>query len=180
MKAITYSKYGPPDVLQFKEKHGKAPLWTNSMFSGMPGYLIAGKTNNNVPYYFAEAISFFLGKPFQFFFLACICFYFLAQVLRTNTWISIIGALAYAYATYNPIIVSVGHDTKMLSIALIPGFIASILLIYERKYLWGAALTAFFTGSLISQNHYQIIYYGLIIAVFMTIGFGIKWILAKD
>lgn len=177
---ITQWKGMSKDILDFKEKHGEAPLWTNSMFSGMPGYLIAGKTNNNVPYYFAEAISFFLGKPFQFFFLACICFYFLAQVLRTNTWISIIGALAYAYATYNPIIVSVGHDTKMLSIALIPGFIASILLIYERKYLWGAALTAFFTGSLISQNHYQIIYYGLIIAVFMTIGFGIKWILAKD
>ena len=177
---ITQWKGMSKDIYDFKEKHGEAPLWTNSMFSGMPGYLIAGKTNNNLPYYFSIIISLFLGKPFQFFFLACICFYFLAQVLRTNTWIGVIGGLAYAYATYNPIIVSVGHDTKMLSLALMPGFIASIILIYERKYLWGATLTALFSSVLINQNHYQICYYALIIAFIMTIGYAVKWILEKD
>lgn len=177
---ITQWKGMSKDIYDFKEKHGEAPLWTNSMFSGMPGYLIAGKTNNNLPYYFASVISLFLGKPFQFFFLACICFYFLSQVLRTNTWIGVIGSLAYAYATYNPIIVGVGHDTKMMSLALMPGFVASLILIYERKYLWGAAFTSFFTGALISQNHYQICYYALIIAAFMTIGYAVKWVMEKD
>src|SRR3954471_21777366 len=172
---ITQWKGMSADIHRFKEVHGEAPLWTNSMFSGMPGYLISGRTNNNVPFYFAEALSLFLGKPFQFFFLACVCFYFLSQVLRVNTWIGVIGSLAYAYATYNPVIIVAGHDTKMMSIALLPGFIGSILLIYEKKYWWGAALTAFFTGALISQNHYQITYYALIIAVIMTIGYVINW-----
>ncbi|GEO10996.1 YfhO family protein [Segetibacter aerophilus] len=177
---ITQWKGMSHDIYQYKEQHGEAPLWTNSMFSGMPGYLIAGKTNNDVPYYFAEALSLFLGKPFQFFFLACICFYFLSQVLRVNSWIGVIGSLAYAYATYNPVIIVAGHDTKMMSIALIPGFIASLILIYEKKYWWGAALTAFFTGALISQNHYQITYYGVIIAVIMTIGYSINWIRNRE
>lgn len=177
---ITQWKGMSHDIHTYKEIHGEAPLWTNSMFSGMPGYLIAGRANNNVPFYFGEALSLFLGKPFQFFFLACVCFYFLSQVLRINTWIGVIGSLAYAYATYNPVIIVAGHDTKMMSIALLPGFIASIILIYEKKYWWGAALTAFFTGALISQNHYQITYYGLIIAVFMTIAYAINWIKNKD
>jgi hypothetical protein len=177
---ITQWKGMSEDIRHYKEVHGEAPLWTNSMFSGMPGYLIAGKTNNNVPYYFSEALSLFLGKPFQFFFLACVCFYFLSQVLRVNTWIGVIGALAYAYATYNPVIIVAGHDTKMMSIALLPGFIASLILIYEKKYWWGAALTAFFTGALISQNHYQITYYGVIIAVIMTIGYAINWIKRQE
>ncbi len=168
------------DVYKVKEKTGEAPLWTNSMFSGMPGYMIAGNTNNHVPYYFASVISLFLGKPFQFFFLACICFYFLSQVLRVNSWVGVIGSLAYAYATYNPIIIVAGHDTKMMSIALIPGFIASLILIYDRRYWWGAAMTAFFTGSLISQNHYQIVYYSVIIAAFMTLGYVFVWIKNKD
>lgn len=168
------------DIHRFKEVHGDAPLWTNSMFSGMPGYLIAGRTNNDVPYYFAEVLSLFLAKPFQFFFLACVCFYFLSQVLRVNTWIGVIGSLAYAYATYNPVIIVAGHDTKMMSIALLPGFIASLILIYDKKYWWGAALTAFFSGSLISQNHYQITYYALIIAVFMTVGYAVYWIRTKQ
>lgn len=177
---ITQWKGMSHDILQFKEQHGEAPLWTNGMFSGMPGYLIAGKNNNNVPYVFAEILSLFLSKPFQFFFLACVCFYFLSQVLRTNTWVGVIGSVAYAYATYNCIIVAVGHDTKMLSLALLPGFIGALILIYERRYWWGAALTAFFTGALVAQNHYQITYYALIIAVFMTIGYAILWIKAKD
>lgn len=177
---ITQWKAMVHDIYSYKDLHGEAPLWTNSMFCGMPGYLIAGRTNNYLPYYFAEALSLFLGKPFQFFFLSCVCFYFLSQVLRINTWIGVIGSLAYAYATYNPVIVDAGHYTKMMSIALLPGFIASLILIYEKKYWWGAALTAFFTGALISQNHYQITYYGVIIAVIMTVGYAINWIKNKD
>jgi len=177
---ITQWKGMAKDIYDYKAKYGEAPLWTNGMFSGMPGYLIAGKTNNVVPYYFTEAISLFLPKPFQFFFLACICFYFLAQVLRSNPWVSIVGALAYAYATYNPVIVAVGHDTKMLSIALLPGLLGSLILIYEKKYLMGAALTAFFAGALVSQNHYQIVYYGLIAAILMTLAYAIHWIMAKE
>jgi len=105
---------------------------------------------------------------------------FVARVLKVNSWIGVIGSLAYAYATYNPIIVAAGHDTKMLSLALLPGFIASLILVYEKKYLLGATMTAFFTGSLISQNHYQICYYGLIIAAIMTIGYAINWIRNKE
>jgi hypothetical protein len=168
------------DIYSYKEKHGEAPLWTNGMFSGMPSYMIATRVNNQVPYFFSEALSLFLGSPFKFFFLACVCFYFLSQVLRTNTWIGVIGALAYAYATYNVVIVSVGHETKMLSIALLPGLIGSLILIYERKYWWGAALTSFFTGALIAQNHYQIAYYGMIVAIIMTIGYAVRWIKAGE
>src|SRR4051812_38768687 len=65
---ITQWKGMSKDIYDYKDKHGEAPLWTNSMFSGMPGYLIAGKTNNYVPYYFGEALSLFLPKPIQFFF----------------------------------------------------------------------------------------------------------------
>ncbi|MDB5190625.1 MAG: hypothetical protein JWQ96_188 [Segetibacter sp.] len=168
------------DIYNYKDTHGEAPLWTNGMFSGMPSYMIATKVNNHVPHFFTNALSLFLGKPFQFFFLACVCFYFLSQVLRTNTWVGVIGSLAYAYATYNVVIVSVGHDTKMLSIAMMPGLLASLILIYERKYWWGAALTSFFAGAIIAQNHYQVAYYGMLAALAMTIGYAVNWIRNKQ
>jgi hypothetical protein len=177
---VTQWKGMSKDIYNYKDKHGEAPLWTNGMFSGMPSYLIATRNNNHLPYYFSVALSLFLNKPFHFFFLACICFYFLSQVLRTNSWIGVAGSLAYAYATYHAVIVGVGHDTKMISLGLLPGFIASLILIYNGKYLWGAALTALFTGSLIAQNHYQIVYYGIIIAFAMTIGYTIRWFKNKE
>ena len=177
---ITQWKAMSKDIYDYKAINGHAPLWTNSMFSGMPGYLIASEVNNDVPYLFAQALALFIGKPFQFFFLACVCFYFLSQVLRVRSWIGVIGALGYAYATYNAVIVAVGHDTKMLSIALLPGLVGSLVLIFNKKYWWGSAFTSLFTGALIAQNHYQIAYYGIIICLAMTIGYSIYWIKTKQ
>lgn len=177
---ITQWKSMAQNQMAVQEQTGKVPLWSNGMFGGMPGYMIVGYTNNHVPYYFMQLISLNLPKPFQFFFLACVCFYFLSQVLKINTWIGTIGGLCYAYATYNAVIVAEGHDTKMLSIALMPGLIGAILLIFNKKYWWGIALTAMFTGALIAQKHYQITYYAMLIIAFMSISFAIRWILNQE
>lgn len=167
------------DQQNYMDSNGHAPLWTNGMFSGMPGYVILGYSNNYIAPYFINAISLFLPAPINFFFIACICFYFLAQVFKVNPWVSIIGALMYAYATYNPIIISVGHVTKMYSIAFMPGILASIQLIYNKKYWIGAALTALFTAALVAENHYQIIYYTIIIIAFMGVAFIIRMVKEK-
>ncbi|WP_431213302.1 hypothetical protein ACQ86N_48240 [Puia sp. P3] len=166
---------------QYKETHGHFPLWTNSMFSGMPAFQIALDTQSvNIPELFYGLLTFFLIKPASFFFLACICFYFLAMALRINPWIGLIGALAYAYATYNPVIVSVGHDTKMQAIALMPGVIGAVILVCERKYWTGMALTALFTGLMIQTNHMQIVYYTMIIVAGLLIGYSIRWLRHRD
>jgi hypothetical protein len=166
---------------QYKENHGHFPLWTNSMFSGMPAYQIAMDPQSvSIPELFSGVLTFFLAKPASFFFLACICFYFLASVLRVNPWVGIIGALAYAYATYNPVIVSVGHDTKMQAIALMPGVIGAVLLVCEKKYWTGMALTALFTGLMVQTNHMQIVYYTMIIAAGLLLSYSISWLRRRN
>lgn len=166
--------------VEYKEAHGHYPLWTNSMFSGMPTFLIAYDSNNVVPWIVHNVLTLGLPKPIQFFFLACICFYFLAVVLRVNPYIGILGALAFAYATYNPVIISVGHDTKMWSIAYMPALMASVLLVYEKKYLIGGALTALFTAVMVAMNHPQIVYYLLLSLGIMTLFFVVRWMRAKE
>ncbi|HZE84285.1 MAG TPA: hypothetical protein VE035_08240, partial [Puia sp.] len=167
---------------QFKAIHGHFPLWTNGMFSGMPAYQIAMDDPQAVGIagILYNVFTLWLRKPVSFFFLACLCFYFLTRILRINPYIGIIGALAYAYATYNPIIVAAGHDTKMQSIALLPAFIGSLMLICEKKYWQGLALTALFMAMMAATGHMQIVYYGLIIAFFMFLGYAIPWIRQKD
>lgn len=178
---ITQWRAMSKSLFDYKEKHGHFPLWTNSMFSGMPAYQIAMEADNPVsPGFFYYIFTLGLPKPISFFFLACICFYFLSQVLRVNPYIGIIGALAFAYATYNPVLIATGHDTKVQSIAFMPAVIGSLILLYERKYLWGAALTALSVSLLIGMNHMQIVYYTAIIAGIMTIGYLVYWIRQKD
>ena len=160
---------------EFKDKNGHFPLWTNSMFSGMPAYQIAFDPRTKITVgYLAEVLSLGLPVPAGFFFLACICFYFLCVVAGANPWVSILGGLAYAYSTFDPIIISVGHNTQMISIGYAPAVLGGLLLIYKKKYLAGFAITALISSLLIAQNHVQIVYYTLIIAVIMTIAFLIR------
>ena len=168
------------DQRKTKEETGTLPLWTNGMFSGMPGYQIAMEVDNpfSIGYAFT-LLTFGLPKPFYFFILASICFYLLTQIMRINPYLGIFGGLSYAFATYHPILIGAGHETKMIALGYLPAFIGGLILIYEKKHLWGLAITALFTGLLISANHPQISYYGIIIAIFMTLGYIIHWVKAS-
>jgi hypothetical protein len=151
------------------------------MFGGMPAYQTTGVGGFEYSVgWINQLLTLRLAEPISLFFLASICFYFLAQVLGFNTIISIIGALGYSYATYNPIIVTVGHITKMHSIAYLPLFIGSLLVLYQKKYLLGGILTSVATVLLIQGNHIQIDYYGVLIAIIMSVYFLIIWIKNKE
>lgn len=178
---ITHWKGSIQQSVEYAKMHnGIYPLWTNSMFSGMPTFQIGYTSNNKVPWIAHQIFSLGLPKPVNFFFLAAVCFYFLCTVFRIRTIFGILGSLAFAFATYNPVIISVGHDTKMLSIAYMPALLASIILIYEKKYWLGAGLTALFTSVLITQNHPQIDYYLFLAIAIMTIFYAVRWIKNKE
>jgi hypothetical protein len=177
---ITQWKGSIQQSVEYKETHGQYPLWTNSVFGGMPAFSIGYPANNVIPWIAHKIFSLGLPTPIQFFFLACVAFYFLCMVLRLKPYVGVIGALGFGYATYNPVIISAGHDTQMWSMAYMPAFIGSLILIYEKKYWIGAALTALFTSVLIAMNHPQIAYYGFIVAVIMTIFYAVRWIRNKE
>jgi len=162
---------------EVKKKTGHLPLWTNSMFGGMPAYQIAMESDTHV----GDAIGYFFGalklglpESAAFFFVACLCFYFLCIIMGVNPWLSALGGLAYAYATYNPIIVSVGHNTKMMSMALAPMVLGGLQLLFQKKYLLGLLITSLFSAIMIGQNHLQIVYYTLIIAGIMVVCYFIQ------
>lgn len=160
---------------EVKEKQGTFPLWTNSMFSGMPAYQIALEGKSGISIYpLHNIITLGLPKPISFFFLAAICFYFLCIVAGANPWLGILGGLSYAYSTFDPIIVAVGHDTQMFSIGYAPAVLAGLLLLFKRKYWTGFAVTTAAASMMVIQNHIQIVYYLLIVAFIMYVFFLYK------
>jgi hypothetical protein len=160
----------PQQSLEYKQKYGRFPLWTESLFGGMPAYTIAMENRTKFSLgYLQYAVTWGLPAPISYFFAACLCFYILTQVLRINPWLGILASLAYAYSTYDPIIVVVGHVTKMQAIGYAPGVIAGILLIYQRKWLLGAALLTSFFMFQVGTQHLQVVYYTLISAGFLTL-----------
>ena len=166
---------------EFFEKYGRYPLWTNSMFGGMPTFqiLIAAKYNIGI-LGLHQLFTFFLPSPASLFFLSCICFYILTQVIKLKPWVGIIGSLAYAFASYNAIISMVGHVTKFATMSYAPLVLAGVLLLMQRKYIWGFAITLISTTLFFNQNHVQIAYYFMLLFVFLAIAFLIQTIQSKD
>lgn len=139
-------------------KTGENPMWTNSMFGGMPTYTTFMKGQNYV-YAVQELIVDLLPKPAFFFFLAMACFYLLMMSWRTNRWVAMIGAIAYAFAAYNLQIITVGHNTKMFSIAYMPLVLAGMHWVYNQRYLVGAGTALLGLSLLISNSMIQVDYY---------------------
>jgi hypothetical protein len=166
---------------EHKEKYGRFPLWTNSMFSGMPAYQIAMDQDYPVSIqYLSYIFTLGLPKPINFFFLACLSFYLLALAMGWNRWISILTAIGYAFATYNPIIIGAGHDTKMLAIGYAPLVIAGFILLFQKKKALGIAALATGLSLQIGTGHLQIVYYTAIISGIITLGFLINTMYSKE
>jgi hypothetical protein len=160
---------------EYKDATGRFPLWTNSTFSGMPAYTVAMDASHPVSIgYVYLLLTLGLPIPVQYFFVACLCFYFLCMIMRMRPWLGAMAAIAFAYCTYDPVIVSVGHNTKMQALALAPVIIAAMMLLFERKYLWGMALMAIFFGLQVGTQHMQIVYYTLLVLGFFSMGFLVK------
>jgi hypothetical protein len=165
------------DAYNFREKHGVFPEWTNGLFSGMPSYNIAFQSNTFIATYFTQILGLWLPTPFVYFFLACIAFYFLSQVLRVNVWIGVLGAIGFAYCSYDPVIIATGHHTKMMTIAIMPALLGALILLFERrKYLLGGALVGLFTSSVVVSNHLQMVFYMILVIGFMVIAYAIVFI----
>ncbi|RYZ15721.1 MAG: hypothetical protein EOP49_52665 [Sphingobacteriales bacterium] len=161
---------------EYKKIHGHVPLWVTSMFSGMPAYQIAIEGSFHPLHHIDKAIQLWLPKPLNFFFLACICFYFLGIVLRLRPAAAIAGAIGFAYCSFSPIIITAGHETQMYALGYAPAVLGGALLIFDRKYLWGFTLTALFTALQISHMHQQISYYLFLVLGAMTIAYMIRFL----
>jgi hypothetical protein len=156
------------------EKTGENTLWSNSMFGGMPTYTHYVPGVNNMVYTFHDTIVGILGMPVAFFLLAMIGFYILMLTLRVNHWLAIGGSIAYAFATYNPEIISVGHNTKMFSIGYMPMVMAGLIMVFRGDWWKGTPVLGISLALIISQGHYQVVYYLMLLVIITVIVLFVK------
>ncbi|MCC6286982.1 MAG: YfhO family protein [Chitinophagaceae bacterium] len=164
---------------EYKEQKGHFPFWNTHLFSGMPNYQVAMEAKSFIPD-LHTIFTLGLPKPIGFFFLACLSFYILCCTLKIRPAIGILGSLAFAYATYNALIIAAGHDTKMWTMAYMPALLAGLLLIYNKKYWAGLAVAIIAGNWQVAFNHPQVTYYFVIAAGIITLGYIVNWVKQKE
>ena len=163
----------------YRETENKESYWTNSAFGGMPTYQLGA----HYPYDLVKKLDQtlrFLPRPADYLFLYFIGFYILLLVLKVDMRTAVLGAIAFGLSTYLIIILGVGHNAKAHAIAYFAPVLAGILLVFQRKYLWGGLLTAIALSLEIAANHFQMTYYLLILVLLLGIIYLYKAIKEKD
>lgn len=153
------------ETSKFETQSGERTYWTNSIFGGMPNYLIGasytGNWTNSIYFKFQQVFK----HPTDTVFLLFICFYIMLLVFEVNAWLAIIGALAFAFSSFNFINIDAGHITKGNAIAFIPLVIAGIQMCLHKNRIMGALLTGIALSLQLAANHLQITYYLIFIII---------------
>ncbi len=164
----TVARNSSKEIVDFRAKYGEEPLWTNSMFSGMPAFLISTKYTGNIMNYIHAFLT-ILRLPVASIFLSMLGFYVLLLFFKVDWRLSIAGAIAYGLSTYFFFILGAGHNTKAIAIAYMAPMIGGIYFSYRRNAILGALFTTFFLTLEIIANHPQITYYAFICVLVFVI-----------
>jgi len=166
---ITRFKGMAQEIKEYRRAFGEEPLWTNSMFGGMPAYQISVKYPNDILGVIDDVVSLGLPRPANYVFLYLIGFYILMLSLRIRPGLAFVASVAFALSSYYFIILEAGHNSKAHAIAYMAPMLAGIIWAYRGKYLLGGIVTALFMALQLKANHVQITYY----FGFLLIFFGI-------
>ncbi len=156
-------------ILDYREKTGKEPLWTNSMFSGMPTFQLNTQYPSNVFEKLERVFKLYMPANTGLFITLLIGMYILLVSLKIDPLLAAIGSLAFAFSAFFIISYAAGHNAKIRAAGYIAPMLGGVLLTLNGKKMLGAIITALFLGMAISANHLQITYYSaLIVLVIMA------------
>ncbi|MDR2533593.1 MAG: YfhO family protein [Tannerellaceae bacterium] len=160
---------------------GEFSIWSDAMFAGMPygpGYGDPAPSLPSITYLdgllklpgYTHAAMVFTGL---------ICFYIFLCVLGVNRWLAVGGAIAFAFASYNIIVIEAGHIVKAYVIGYMPLTLAGMMLLFRKKLFWGGILFLLGVAFSLMNGHVQITYYLVLLALFIYAGYTIRTLMEK-
>ena len=168
------------EILDYREATGEEPLWSNSMFSGMPTFLLNIQHNGNLLRFFEKAGKLMQPAQVGLILFLMFGFYMLGASYKIDPWANAIGAIAFGFSAFFIISFDAGHNAKIRAAGYMAPMLMGILLTFRGKYLLGLAFTSLFAGLAIMANHIQITYYSVIIALIIAIVELVKAVKASE
>ncbi len=157
---------GSHEINKYEKETGIHSFWTNSMFGGMPTYLVTNYAPSNVNKYFYQILDFnHKMRPASFVFMLLLGFFIALLLFGVDPWLSIVGAIAFGFSSYFFIIIEAGHITKVVAMAYMAPIVAGIYHAYRKDILIGTIVTSIFLALQLLVNHLQITYYTLLVVL---------------
>ena len=152
-------------IEDFRKQTGEEPLWTNSMFSGMPAFLVSVQWGSQAIAYIKTILALKLPHPIANIFLAFVCYYIMLLCFRVRPYLAIVGGIAFGLSSYLIVGLAAGHNGRIGAIAFMPLVMAGIHLVFSGRRVLGFGVTAAAMALHLRENHVQITYYLLLIVL---------------
>lgn len=147
------------EIAEHRDQYGEEPLWTNSLFSGMPAYQISVRSTTNLLQYVKKVVYLGFKHPIGSFIFGMIGFYILMLVLGVNPYLAMTAGALYSLGTIHLVLLEAGHNSKIITLFSSAPVIAGIILTYRGHLLKGGLLFALAMGLNLMSNHPQMTYY---------------------
>jgi len=158
------------EISEHRKKYNEEPLWTNSMFGGMPAYTISVIYSGEFLEYLENTSRWLLPYPISIILVSLVCFYIFCLSLQMSPVAAAFGAFAFTMFSFNIVSIEAGHNSKVRAMTMAPLVLAGMVYAFRKKYLWGITLMALGIAMQIRPGHYQISYY----LGFLVFFFGIS------
>ena len=168
------------ELSNYRELHNEEALWSNSMFGGMPAYQVSTEHNANLLRPILLTLRLGLPGAIGTLFLCFLGYYILGLCLRLGPWYSLVGAVAFGFATINILYLGAGHTGKVTSIAFLAPALGGFILAFRGRAYLGGAIFMLFLGLNIAANHLQMTYYLAFLLVAVALGESIRLIVEKQ
>ena len=162
---ITQWEGSSKSMRDFRTQTGEEPLWTPSMFSGMPGYLVNVEWGNNAVSLLKGILALKIPHPICNIYLAFVCYYIMLLAFGIRPYLAIAGALAFGLSSYMIVGLSVGHNSRIGAIAFMPLVMAGVHLVFSNRKILGFGVTTAGLALHFRENHVQMTYYLLLILI---------------
>ncbi|AEA42234.1 YfhO family protein [Fluviicola taffensis] len=164
----------------YRDESGKEPMWSSSVFGGMPTEQISMRYPGNWFKTILDNCFKVFPGPYGLIFLHFLSFLLFARLLKLNPWVGLLGAIAFSFASYELIVIQAGHATKSAAAAFLPAILGAFIYAFRTNRIWGIVLSGIFMSFELAMNHVQVTYYFFFVLLFIGIYFFIEAIQKKE
>ncbi|MEA3500912.1 MAG: hypothetical protein U9R41_07845 [Candidatus Marinimicrobia bacterium] len=155
-------------VSEWQKETGKTALWNPNKFGGMPIY--PRKTPRLIH---LDTLISYLGRIiytyFLYFLVGGLGMFFLLKYKKIPWYLSLIIAVGFILLPQWQALLHVGHFRKIRAFMIVPWMILSFHYFFDKKSWFGMAFFALIFSWIIRTQHFQVIFYSIMILFFLFI-----------
>ena len=174
------SKGSSHQRIEYQKETGETVYWNSPVFSGMPIYhRIGGKI-----FSFDTILHKWLGKILYvniwIYLIGFIGMFFLLKFFKLGYWSAVFGGLAFIFIPHYMSLLNIGHFAKFRPIMYIPLVTFFFISFLNRKNLIWLFGFIFVFSTQVRTQHYQILFYQILILLFVGLYYLIKMLKEKQ